>query len=229
MSRKAIRAKQIAAEFGQLLRWHMSAEDYRSAVLANRENPNGETCATHEYIDSNVSMIAAFQLVIGREPAADSDDDANLINAAWAIWRARDSWIDDERLGAFIASYIETALWSSTAIGSEEETAATASGGQFDSSFQTCNFDQDDLSEKLAAKVRADCIAFFEGNFSDIGDGIERAQRAGHDFWLTRNRHGAGFWDGDWPKDAGRRLTDQAHPFGSSDWYLGDDGKIHGE
>lgn len=21
---------------------------------------------------------------------------------------------------------------------------------------------------------------------------------AGHDLWLTRNGHGAGFWDGDW-------------------------------
>jgi|TARA_R110000744_G_scaffold366338_1_gene475354 hypothetical protein len=23
-------------------------------------------------------------------------------------------------------------------------------------------------------------------------------ERIGHDFWLTRNGHGAGFWDGDW-------------------------------
>jgi len=31
--------------------------------------------------------------------------------------------------------------------------------------------------------------------------------QAGHDFWLTRNGHGAGFWDGDWP-ETGDALTE---------------------
>ncbi len=32
----------------------------------------------------------------------------------------------------------------------------------------------------------------------------ETLQRAGHDFWLTRQGHGAGFWDGDWPDHVDR-------------------------
>jgi hypothetical protein len=56
-----------------------------------------------------------------------------------------------------------------------------------------------------------DCTDFLESNRGDIGD---EAERAGHDFWLTRNRHGAGFWDGDWPAAAGQAMTGSAHGFG---------------
>ena len=48
-----------------------------------------------------------------------------------------------------------------------------------------------------------------------------------HDWTLTRNRHGAGFWDGDWAEPWGQRLTDLAHSFGEISLYLGDDGLIY--
>jgi hypothetical protein len=50
---------------------------------------------------------------------------------------------------------------------------------------------------------------------------------AGHDFWLTRNGHGAGFWDGDLPNEIGQALTTAAHAFGEQDLYVGDDGKVY--
>lgn len=50
---------------------------------------------------------------------------------------------------------------------------------------------------------------------------------AGHDFWLTRNGHGAGFWDGDWPKPYDDQLTTAAKAFGEVSLCLGDDGKIY--
>jgi hypothetical protein len=50
---------------------------------------------------------------------------------------------------------------------------------------------------------------------------------AGHDFWLTRNGHGAGFWDGDWPEPLATVLTDAAHAFGELSPYVGDDGLIY--
>lgn len=53
----------------------------------------------------------------------------------------------------------------------------------------------------------------------------------GHDFYLTRNRHGAGFWDrysGDSPEArAGDRLTSAAHVYGESELYPGEDRKLH--
>lgn len=50
--------------------------------------------------------------------------------------------------------------------------------------------------------------------------------QAGHDFALTRNGHGAGFWDGDWPV-YGDLLTKASESFGEIDPYAGDDGLIY--
>ena len=49
---------------------------------------------------------------------------------------------------------------------------------------------------------------------------------AGHDFWLTRNGHGAGFWDRGLGQ-LGDDLTDAAKSFGSCDAYVGDDNSIY--
>jgi hypothetical protein len=45
---------------------------------------------------------------------------------------------------------------------------------------------------------------------------------AAHDFILTRNHHGAGFWDGDWHAPWGERLTALAHTFPELESYLDD-------
>lgn len=51
--------------------------------------------------------------------------------------------------------------------------------------------------------------------------------RAGHDLWLTRNRHGAGFWDGDWPAVAGKKATDWANTLGErAVWFDEDSEKL---
>ena len=52
------------------------------------------------------------------------------------------------------------------------------------------------------------------------------AERAGHDFWLTRNGHGAGYWDRDLGA-VGDSLTEKAHDYGDADLYRGDDGLIY--
>lgn len=67
-------------------------------------------------------------------------------------------------------------------------------------------------------------LKFYEAHWEDVSD--DPAQ-AGHDLWLTRNRHGAGFWDGDWTEAVGKRLTDASHAMGGIDLYIGDDGMIH--
>jgi hypothetical protein len=45
---------------------------------------------------------------------------------------------------------------------------------------------------------------------------------AAHDFILTRNHHGAGFWDGDWVAPWGDRLTALAQTFPQLESYLDD-------
>ena len=57
------------------------------------------------------------------------------------------------------------------------------------------------------------------------GDKMSPAQ-LGHDLWLTRNHHGAGFWDRGLG-ELGGKLTHWAHTFGESNAYVGDDGRIY--
>ena len=45
---------------------------------------------------------------------------------------------------------------------------------------------------------------------------------AAHDFILTRNGHGAGFWDGDWSEPIATKLTDLCKKFGEIEVYLSD-------
>jgi hypothetical protein len=54
--------------------------------------------------------------------------------------------------------------------------------------------------------------------------------RFGTDFWLTRNGHGAGFWDrySEGPgKVIGDTLTMVSDTFGEVNLYVGDDGLVH--
>lgn len=123
-------------------------------------------------------------------------------------------------LDDFTLSYIECALWSTN-------DESTPNGGEpLDD-----NYGLDDISPECLATIKADCAKFQEENAEDIATwpncGMSRAeQQAGHDFWLTRSGHGAGFWDGDWPI-AGDRLTEASKKYGGFHIYVGDDGKIY--
>lgn len=82
----------------------------------------------------------------------------------------------------------------------------------------------DDIDESSRDEMRADCQSFAESNIADLA-GMDPGQ-AGHDFWLTRNHHGAGFWDRGLGA-RGDRLTASAEPYGESNLYAGDDGAVH--
>lgn len=113
----------------------------------------------------------------------------------------------------FTTAYIEAALWSST--GNSDD-----SGGRL----LDDNYGIEDLAPETLASIIEDCKAFQDAHEEDIEFDLEQA---GHDFWLTRNHHGAGFWDGDWPDDVGAILTEASHAYGSVDLYIGDDGLIY--
>ena len=52
-----------------------------------------------------------------------------------------------------------------------------------------------ELSEESEKLMRADTDRFYEANFQDLQNISGGWSQAGHDYWLTRNGHGAGFWD----------------------------------
>lgn len=112
----------------------------------------------------------------------------------------------------FTKAYISCALWV-------EHDESTPSGGEpFDANYDETHFSQ----ESLAVMIE-DCRDF-QAKAGDKIQGEEGA--AGHDFWLTRNGHGAGFWDGDWPTH-GEALDKLSKTYGECDLELGDDGQIH--
>lgn len=95
-----------------------------------------------------------------------------------------------------------------------------------DTSFQSHNFDESDLTPEALESMRADCDAFIADNAADLLI-IEKlhargewssAEQSGHDFWLTRNGHGAGFWDRGYGT-VGRRLNDACEPYGEVHLY----------
>ncbi len=95
----------------------------------------------------------------------------------------------------FLESYIAAALWSSLDENDEP----------MDSKYSSS-----DLAPATLELIQKECDEFQEKYWEDIKDNLSLA---GHDFWLTRNRHGAGFWDGEWNKDIGDKLTKAAHEY----------------
>ena len=75
------------------------------------------------------------------------------------------------------------------------------------------------ITEKIGDKWK--CI----DDFYDISQPIENQTE--YDYIMTRNRHGCGFWDGDWSKSVSDILTVAAQKYHSLETYIGDDGKIH--
>lgn len=133
----------------------------------------------------------------------------------------------DQAFEMFFRSYVGTALWSST---DPDDDDRPLDDGR----------DIDDVEESSLADMRRDCWDFYTANINAIQcddaplssefDGPiaqRKAAMAGHDFWLTRNGHGAGFWDGDWPEPYADILDKASKAMGEVYLFVNDDGKIH--
>lgn len=113
-------------------------------------------------------------------------------------------------MNEFTQAYIDCALWSSC---DDNDVPLDK------------NYSEADFSKKTLQKITDDCEKFQLEHESLLGEDLAQA---GHDFWLTRNDSGSGFWDGGWEEPAATILTDSAHSYGEFTLYLGDDGRIYG-
>lgn len=88
-------------------------------------------------------------------------------------------------------------------------------------------FTVEDIAPESRESMLADVTNFLAACWDDGVDlsSIEPEQ-IGHDFWLTRNGHGAGFWDRGLGT-LGDDLTTRAHAYGEFILYVGDDCLIH--
>ncbi len=135
----------------------------------------------------------------------------------------------DKVLETFLGAYLECAAWSST-----DENGEPLDGHGYD------------FTQTATSEARRDCKAFLQSNYPalvkastmaarrayerdsereapDNVDALAQASldfsRHGHDFWLTRNGHGAGFWDRGYGQ-LGDDLTQAAKVYGSADVYI---------
>lgn len=113
-----------------------------------------------------------------------------------------------------VAAYIEAALWSSIdypADGSEPEWCLDE------------HYGPEDLTPGTLDEMTQECRDFYDANADDLAE--LTPEQAGHDFWLTRNGHGAGFWDRGLG-ELGERLSDAARVYGGVDLMVLADGTV---
>jgi hypothetical protein len=122
------------------------------------------------------------------------------------------NWHD---LDDFTQAYIECILWAELDY-SDPDTG----GDPLDE-----NYDFFDISPEALATIVEDCADFQDAQADDLAL-VDDDERSGHDFWLTRNHHGAGFWDRGLG-EVGDRLTAACKIYDSQTPYVSDDGKIY--
>lgn len=126
-------------------------------------------------------------------------------------------------LDAFTRAFFQAALWSTAAHATNDE--------RDDSSFEDLGYTSDDIDPYVRNALAEECESFQE----EFGDAIANSEvsrgqgrrgrystleQAGHDFWLTRNRHGVGFRDGDWPAPLDELLDQASKRMGEVDLYV---------
>lgn len=124
------------------------------------------------------------------------------------------STVTDAQRQSFHQAFVRALLWTGM---DDHETPLDA------------NYDASDIHPNTLAGLKADGDQFIDQHQADLlalarnGYGFERA---GHDYLLSRNGHGAGFFDRGLG-EVGDKLQDAARDAGQTDAYVGDDGKIH--
>ena len=110
---------------------------------------------------------------------------------------------------AFFDAYVECALWSSL----------DENGHNLDD-----NYTSRDIDVYSLAVMRLQCDRFQKNNQGLLDKSGLAIDRLGHNFWLSRNGHGSGFFDEGTPVD--EELQHVAKECGECNLYIGDDGKL---
>lgn len=131
-------------------------------------------------------------------------------------------------------SYLETAVWSSSDWDNCDDSGNPPPLDE--------KYDWHDFSDQAVEDARADCEKFIElleetdcdgyDNLLDAAVCVQCESRIGHDFWLTRNGHGAGFWDGDYEEFGDaicQVLYDEFGRYAELNIYADSDGRLEFE
>lgn len=200
---------------------------------------DASTCANYMHIGQHGAALAD----VGRTVPAKPEDYAALLAELRSIGytdlrvmsritaqhhAARRHALNLARLDEFTRHYLIAALWSEH--GPEDA----------DYEFLDSRYGLEDIAPAALVQAMEDCRRFQSDNAALLSvaygrykaannDEYSPEARAGHDFLLTRNHHGAGFWDRSELDQGGigEALTKAAHAFGEVCFYVGDDGRIY--
>lgn len=213
-------AEELNGQVWDVLHWEDLPEEEFDYVL--EEEVKGMSGA-QLLATPGVYEVAAeyYNNQILEELEADYDKEVNSLSLGAGVKTADNFQRDD--FNEFFSAYLETALWASYDVSYESGSVPLGD-----------NYSTGDIVEECVATMRQDCQKFFDQNYDVVeaaefsyGPDYGRWGRVGHDFWLTRNRCGAGFLDGDYSDDAGEILTEASRQFGETDLYVGNDNVIY--
>lgn len=152
-----------------------------------------------------------------------------------------ENFLHTEQIKEIVKGYFACAMWT------EEENLNDDMNqhyhGDFNKVFNNADDDDDDNQVKTSHAFNEENIdsdSIIQA-YNDIKTFIQSVrpeyiieaiedqgtERLGHDIWLTRNRHGSGFFDHSYSDEAEKALTKAAQDLKEIYVYIGDDGMLH--
>lgn len=125
--------------------------------------------------------------------------------------------VEDENLTAFLDAYRVATLWANAYLEPESPDDEPEQLG-------IENYQDDAV---MAQVPTDDAEDFYLANRARLEATGGTWDQHGHDFALTRNHHGAGFWDRGYPQELGERLTQAAQAYGEVHHDLAKDGTLY--
>lgn len=170
------------------------------------------------WIDVNRGNEAKQAAVRARDRAADLSAEAQLDPEERSQrWSATGQWaLSEAEFDEELHNYLDAELWAAGDMVTEDGEAGQAWADEYDHT-DFARESVDEAEAALAAVINAAPSAALHHRAVSFS--------LGHDLALTRNRHGAGFWDRGTGHE-GDRLTQAAHEAGGTDLEVGDDGQL---
>lgn len=83
MTANTEQTSKLAVAFCAVLREWLGADRVAEVVALNDAELNPDVCHSLDFCDAHMTMLEAFEKVLGREPDVCDDADTDLFNAAW--------------------------------------------------------------------------------------------------------------------------------------------------
>lgn len=126
---------------------------------------------------------------------------------------------NEHNIKVILDNYLEAALWTD-----EEELIENYNKENPNDTLENGHFTIYDFTEETKIKSTEDIKKFME-LVGSAADGIDDGM-IGHDFWLTRNGHGANFLDREYPEDIKNTLYRVASEFKGVNLSIDEDKKL---